>query len=203
MNSVDNKSKQKYGCEKCNYYTNNKRDYNKHLNTKKHNKDKDFVREYTCICNKTYKTASSLSRHRRTCPIYNAYKQSLEYAKKHNIQPELLCQGGDTDTDTDSDSDDDEDESTQMYDDICMNNVGEEGEITLDISETAQNTTDDESKHSPNESNTKDDQQEISQNNGIGVESFITEDFVIALIKKNLILQFMVQSMRQQLESNS
>ena len=54
----------KYSCVICNYRSNNKRDYNKHLSTVKHNlRTKPFI----CECGKTYTFLSGLSRHKKTC----------------------------------------------------------------------------------------------------------------------------------------
>jgi hypothetical protein len=68
------KNPNKYHCEKCNYYTANKKDYHKHLGTRKHRmitNDNHFVPKnphfYECMCGKTYKHKSGLSRHKTTC----------------------------------------------------------------------------------------------------------------------------------------
>ena len=63
-----------YVCEKCNYKTGNKKDYNKHLLTGKHKKitnDNAMIITLppvlTCVCGNTYKHKSGLSRHKKTC----------------------------------------------------------------------------------------------------------------------------------------
>ena len=61
-----------YNCEKCNYKCKNKNDFNKHLITKKHNKNvdlsKNVSRSYVCKnCNGEYKHQSSLCKHVKTC----------------------------------------------------------------------------------------------------------------------------------------
>jgi hypothetical protein len=61
-----------YTCIRCNYHTDNKKDYNKHTNTAKHIKlsscNQPLVnRLYICNCGKTYKHASSLCKHRKSC----------------------------------------------------------------------------------------------------------------------------------------
>ncbi len=54
----------KYCCILCNFSTNNKYNYNKHLNTKKHiNKNKKFI----CECGKQYKYKTGLSKHKNKC----------------------------------------------------------------------------------------------------------------------------------------
>ena len=58
-----------FKCEPCNYESNNRKDYNKHLRTKKHccsNTKKPKV--YTCDkCNNSYKFHSGLWKHKSTC----------------------------------------------------------------------------------------------------------------------------------------
>ena len=66
-----------YVCEKCNYKTGNKKDYNKHLSTGKHKRvtnDNEMIIQIptmvTCVCGNSYKHRSGLSRHKKTC-TYN------------------------------------------------------------------------------------------------------------------------------------
>jgi len=68
------KSTKKYPdffCELCDYKCSNKKDYNKHLMTLKHqNKEKIPIKiptEYTCECGKSYKHIGSLYNHKRKC----------------------------------------------------------------------------------------------------------------------------------------
>lgn len=66
-----------YECEKCNFLTSNKKDFNRHLHTNKHTKElednndnktpKITQSDFSCKCGKTYKHISNLSRHKRTC----------------------------------------------------------------------------------------------------------------------------------------
>ena len=75
----------KFNCEHCNFSTCNKKDFNRHLNTVKHKKIIDMKNDnkipqstpktYKCIiCEKNYKHASTLSRHKKTCSINNNKK---------------------------------------------------------------------------------------------------------------------------------
>jgi hypothetical protein len=72
---MDNKKSQKsqkspniFECKKCNYNTCNKKDYNKHLKTKKHNDNKMITKNvHFCDCGKVYKYLSGLSRHKLNC----------------------------------------------------------------------------------------------------------------------------------------
>jgi hypothetical protein len=77
MDKMDNKKSpnliNNFFCEKCNYKTCNKKDFNKHLLTQKHkNKDNDNNYQkshfYVCEkCNKSYLYLSGLSRHKKKC----------------------------------------------------------------------------------------------------------------------------------------
>ena len=75
-----NIEKYKYKCETCSYYTNYKKDFNKHISTKKHKIGQKKLakisnkrltkspKEHICInCKKKYKHASSLCKHKKTC----------------------------------------------------------------------------------------------------------------------------------------
>jgi len=81
---MDNKSCKKlqkvaneYICKKCDYYTNRKSSYIKHLNTNKHQmitNDKKMITSkvanellHVCVCGKSYKFYSGLSRHKNNC----------------------------------------------------------------------------------------------------------------------------------------
>ncbi len=64
----------KYYCEKCHYDTDNKKDYNKHLLTKKHIQllDEFTHNKYKCInCDKTYKYHSGIWKHKQSCVVNN------------------------------------------------------------------------------------------------------------------------------------
>ena len=67
----------KYECIKCNYITVNKKDYNKHLTTRKHlmeiNGNKMEMKYPQCnICSKTFKSSSGLWKHKQKCiPLSN------------------------------------------------------------------------------------------------------------------------------------
>ena len=66
-----------YSCEKCDFNTSNKNDYNRHIKTKKHisnglpsfSMEKTQKNSYTCDCGKTYKDNSGLWRHKKNCKI--------------------------------------------------------------------------------------------------------------------------------------
>ena len=58
-------------CVACNYRTNNKVNFKRHLQSQKHRKNQMHGNsEYRCNnCNKIYKFASGLSRHRNSCMV--------------------------------------------------------------------------------------------------------------------------------------
>ena len=64
-----------FSCEKCDYTCFSKKDFNKHLSTRKHTMDKTDKEKIPkspltyacCVCNKTYKYQSGLCKHKKTC----------------------------------------------------------------------------------------------------------------------------------------
>ena len=51
-------------CKKCVFFTNNKKDFDRHIKTTKHEKQQELT--YNCdICNKTYKSRSGLWKHKK------------------------------------------------------------------------------------------------------------------------------------------
>jgi hypothetical protein len=72
----------KYFCEKCDFYTYNKKDFTRHLTTDKHKiltnpNEKPQKTPYDCTCGKSYKHSSSLSAHKRKCNINNGSVNTL------------------------------------------------------------------------------------------------------------------------------
>ena len=67
------KSHKEYYCEKCDYRCINKKDYEKHLLTQKHNAQQCSIMLaknpiiYECNCGKSYKHKQSYNRHRKKC----------------------------------------------------------------------------------------------------------------------------------------
>jgi len=77
-----------YNCIKCNYFTKYKRDYNKHLKTKKHNYANIEQNANQCpFCNKIYSSSSNLWKHKRNCNIelINKSDESLHELKSEKI----------------------------------------------------------------------------------------------------------------------
>ena len=68
------KNPKQHSCEKCNYYTSSKKDFNKHILTAKHKmitngneKSQKNSNPHMCECGKKYNFASGLSRHKQKC----------------------------------------------------------------------------------------------------------------------------------------
>ena len=72
-NEKTQKTPTKYYCKKCNFLSSNKKDFNRHILTRKHKKTPNIgVKiknvEFRCIfCDKCYKYKSGLSRHKKKC----------------------------------------------------------------------------------------------------------------------------------------
>ena len=75
-------------CEKCDFDTCNKKDYTRHLKTKKHLSN-DFQctlpkkTHYDCSCGKSYKDHSGLWRHKKKC--LNEKEESIETTEDTNL----------------------------------------------------------------------------------------------------------------------
>jgi len=80
---------QKYLCDICDYVTCNKKDFNKHLLTSKHNRlietnnqtNKKSQEHFSCCCGNSYKHLPSLYKHKKKC--------NFEEKKKEEIKNEL------------------------------------------------------------------------------------------------------------------
>ena len=69
-----------FECKKCNYNTSSRKDYNKHLLTAKHQKEMNGNEWHSKIptceyCEKTFKTASGLWKHKRNCYQAQEYQE--------------------------------------------------------------------------------------------------------------------------------
>jgi len=104
------KSQKNFVCEKCDYFTSKKTDFNKHLLTLKHlNNDTMFTNvddvsqkvaneeKYKCVCNKEYSHRQSLYVHKKTCsfiqdepctesPVEANNSNLIEYLMKENSE---------------------------------------------------------------------------------------------------------------------
>jgi hypothetical protein len=83
---------QKFNCELCDYNTDRKLDYTKHLQTYKHktnengsemvvndsNLSQKVVKKYECECGKVYKYDSGYYRHKKICLKKTIIKEYIE-----------------------------------------------------------------------------------------------------------------------------
>ena len=67
------KTESKFYCDKCDYRTGYKKDFHKHLATRKHKIRIGEIEKsaYRCDCGKVYKHASSLWNHKQRCDVNN------------------------------------------------------------------------------------------------------------------------------------
>lgn len=91
-NEITPKSPKKFICKFCDFECINKKDYNRHLNTRKHqiriNTNEITPKNpstYMCECGKTYKHHSSLCNHRKKCNFKNE-KKNEKNEKNENIE---------------------------------------------------------------------------------------------------------------------
>jgi GIY-YIG catalytic domain len=85
-----------YICYQCNLKTQNKKDFNKHINTKKHltkilkAQQISNSKKYTCLCGKSYKSYSGLWKHKKLCSYkdtnYNSDKTIFAINKNEQLQ---------------------------------------------------------------------------------------------------------------------
>ena len=82
-NNLSQKTSSKYYCEKCDYSTNKKSNYNTHCESKKHNKQQTELKindikpnlslnknnTYCNVCEKNYKDRTGLWRHKKKCVV--------------------------------------------------------------------------------------------------------------------------------------
>jgi hypothetical protein len=72
-----------YNCEKCDFITHKKTDYNRHLHTAKHQMVTDgntmVTKTLICVCGKSYKHLSGLSRHKKECHLLNCDVNSVSH----------------------------------------------------------------------------------------------------------------------------
>ena len=96
--------KKTYECKLCNYFTTNKTDYFRHLKRKKHlknvekrKKEEEMEIQFNaiskpdkkpqnlgvtfCVCQKTFKTASGMWKHKQKCEMWKAYAESKSSKK--------------------------------------------------------------------------------------------------------------------------
>ena len=67
----------KFECVICNFRSNRKDNYNRHLKTKKHveNTNNVKINNFSCLCGKFYKSRSGLWRHKKICEMNNKLQE--------------------------------------------------------------------------------------------------------------------------------
>ena len=106
MEKKPQKNPKKFYCEKCDFSSNNKKDFNRHLSTTKHKMDnmdntvdklKNPNRSFECICGKKYKYNSGLSKHKKKCTpclkseiITNIEETTTSSSKDTNVSVEIF-----------------------------------------------------------------------------------------------------------------
>tara|TARA_R110002074_G_scaffold13011_1_gene47110 strand:+ start:878 stop:1768 length:891 start_codon:yes stop_codon:yes gene_type:complete len=91
---MNNFSNFKFFCYKCDFYSNKKTDYNRHLQSQKHQLNETNEYDYKCKnCNKYYKTKSGLWKHLKKCEFINNNVNNNNIKK--DIINELLIQNKD------------------------------------------------------------------------------------------------------------
>lgn len=102
-NKNPEKNPTKFNCFFCDYYTSDKKDYNKHLNTTKHKRlintngfpndsNKNHLKEnrYYCKCCRVYKHMSSLCKHKKSCNFINIEKKTILNETENEISDKEL-----------------------------------------------------------------------------------------------------------------
>ena len=86
-----------FECKACDYSTSSKRDYEKHLATRKHLSGNKYVKiqpksplPFTCVCGRTYKHRGSLYNHRKKCQFKNAAVAPVEEKTSKDPEKEWL-----------------------------------------------------------------------------------------------------------------
>ena len=96
------KNKKTYICNKCNYYTHDKCDYNKHLLTRKHelnssydislinNSKKVNILYLSCECGKIYKSRQGLYNHKKKCSVKEMNNAEMNNAEMNNAEMNII-----------------------------------------------------------------------------------------------------------------
>ena len=110
-----NKKKVTYSCEICNYFSDRKTEYNRHLMTKKHKNNINRIeyyeknpdlnidilkqnlvqkdkckKKFVCVCGKKYSHNSSFTRHKKNCPHNNNMKKHITSDANKKLVQKLI-----------------------------------------------------------------------------------------------------------------
>lgn len=101
MTDLSQKIPKEFYCENCDYLSCNKKDYEKHLITRKHKYNdkmmtnnyqelKDEPKTYSCQCGKIYKYRQGLHFHKKTCNYKSPVEQNINTNSQFQIILELI-----------------------------------------------------------------------------------------------------------------
>jgi hypothetical protein len=98
INDFYPKKPNNFACEFCSFITCNKKDYSRHLLTKKHiinnyqcvSIEKSQKNPYECICGKIYKENSGLWRHKKVCKFDHKFNESISNDKNDKLIEYLM-----------------------------------------------------------------------------------------------------------------
>jgi hypothetical protein len=98
INEIYPKKPKEFFCKNCNFITYNKKDYSRHIFTKKHivNTNQCFSIEkpektpYKCICGKIYKENSGLWRHKKVCKFDEKNENNTLIEKSQDNNDKLI-----------------------------------------------------------------------------------------------------------------
>ena len=89
----------KFCCEKCDYYTNKKSDFNRHIQSIKHmsyqnaqNAQNAPFQPFVCNCGKEYKYKQGLSNHKKKCSLENNNSISKNKKNLENLVVQLISE---------------------------------------------------------------------------------------------------------------
>ena len=92
-NKTIKKREPKYFCTACGFKTENFRDLKRHKNTKKHIKKTQLgsmvsdTKVFKCLCSKTYKYQSGLSKHKKKCKFLKMEaEKKMEEKMEENLE---------------------------------------------------------------------------------------------------------------------
>ena len=97
------KIRKTFECKLCDYITSDKKDYSKHLSTRKHkmviNGNKMVIEnpqnpenDFNCICGKSYKHESGYYRHKKTCTFIEEKEENAITQNSGGVDNEIVMQ---------------------------------------------------------------------------------------------------------------
>ena len=91
------KNPKKFTCQNCDFVCINKKDYTRHLSTRKHKMlvntsttSQKTANNFKCICGKSYKHDSSYYKHKKTCTFINEEEENNNGGNNEKLVEKLL-----------------------------------------------------------------------------------------------------------------